>query len=147
MKKLIKEYCKLGKLKFERLTVDGFIASRLMDVRAGMEYNPISGKILSMEIKKIGSKRVYRKFKIHSDSDITDNGLLDFTGKLTVLYTKKQLGSMLDSLEELSDYQNERSVLPSNDVEDFAVDVMYMLRNFGLHTESQYLEYINSNLI
>lgn len=76
LNKKVKEYCKLHKLKFEENTESGFIASKLIDVKAGMEYNPANGKLISIPIRKIGSKRIYTAFTCYSDSDIVDNGII-----------------------------------------------------------------------
>ena len=76
LKLKIKEYCKTHKLKFEKYIDSGFIASRLVDIKAGMERDLHSGKLISIPIKKVGSKRVYRKFVCYSDGDIVDNGVV-----------------------------------------------------------------------
>lgn len=70
----ISKYCKLHKLKLVKKTVDGFVASNLIDIKAGMEYMPGSGKIISIPIKKIGSKMIYTNFIYQLDGDIQDNG-------------------------------------------------------------------------
>lgn len=75
-KSKIKEYCKTHKLKFEKYIEGGFVASRLIDVKAGMEYATGSTKLKSIPIRKIGSKRVYRKFICFSDGDIVDDGII-----------------------------------------------------------------------
>ena len=75
LKSKIKEYCKTHKLKFEKYIQGGFIASRLVDIKAGMERDLHSGKLISIPIRKIDSKRVYRKFICYSDGDIVDNGI------------------------------------------------------------------------
>lgn len=76
LKSKIKEYCKNHKLKFEKYIQGGFIASRLVDIKAGMECNLHSGKLISIPIRKIGNKRVYRKFICYSDGDIVDDGVV-----------------------------------------------------------------------
>ena len=75
LKAKVKEYCKTHKLKFEKYIDGGFIASRLVDVKAGMEYIPGNDKLISIPIKKIATKRICRKFICHSDGDIVDNGI------------------------------------------------------------------------
>lgn len=74
MKQAVKEYCKLHKLKFEGNVPTGFIASRLVEVRAGMEYTLGLGKFISIPIKIIGKKRVFNNFLCYADGDIVDNG-------------------------------------------------------------------------
>ena len=76
LKSKIKEYCKTHKLKFEKYIEGGFIASRLVDIKAGMERNLHSGNSISIPIRKIGSKRVSRKFICYSDGDIVDDGII-----------------------------------------------------------------------
>lgn len=76
LKSKIKEYCKTHKLKFEKYIDGGFVASMLVDIKAGMESLPGTNKIISMPIRKIGSKRVYRKFICFSDGDIVDDGVI-----------------------------------------------------------------------
>lgn len=76
LKLKIKEYCKKHKLKFEKYIEGGFIASKLVDIRAGMERDLHSGELISIPIKKVGSKRVYRKFVCYSDGDIVDYGIV-----------------------------------------------------------------------
>lgn len=78
LKSIIKQYCKTHKLKFEKYIKGGFIASRLMHIRAGMEKDIHSGKFISLDIREIGKKRVYRKFITYSDGDIVDNGLYNY---------------------------------------------------------------------
>ena len=55
----IKEFCKEYKIRFEKLSNNGFIGSWLVNVNAGMKTDLISGKLISIPIKKIRSKRVY----------------------------------------------------------------------------------------
>ena len=76
LKSKIKEYCKTHKLKFEKYIEGGFIASKLVDIKAGMERDLHSGKLISIPIRKIGSKIVYRKFICYSDGDIVDDGIV-----------------------------------------------------------------------
>jgi hypothetical protein len=76
LKSKIKEYCKTHKMKFEKYIQGGFIASKLVDVKAGMEYKPGTDSLISIPIKKIGSKIVYRKFICYSDGDIVDFGII-----------------------------------------------------------------------
>ena len=75
IKSKVKEYCKIHKLKFEKYIGEGFVASRLVDVKAGMEYMPGSDKFISIPIRKIGSERISRKFICYSDGDIVDDGI------------------------------------------------------------------------
>lgn len=44
----VKKYCKYHRLKFEKNTKDGFIASQLINIKAGMEYSLSCGKITSL---------------------------------------------------------------------------------------------------
>ncbi|MCH8536116.1 MAG: hypothetical protein LAT51_13680 [Flavobacteriaceae bacterium] len=76
LKSKIKEYCKTHKMKFKKYIDGGFVASKLVDVKAGMEYKPGTDRLISIPIKKIGSKRVYRKFICYSDGDIVDVGII-----------------------------------------------------------------------
>lgn len=76
LKLKIKGYCKTHKLKFEKHIQGGFIASSLADVKAGIERDVHSGKLISIPIRKIGTKRIYRKFVCFSDGDIVDNGVI-----------------------------------------------------------------------
>ena len=55
----IKEFCKEYKIRFEELSINGFIGSWSVDVKAGMKTDLISGRLISIPIKKIRSKRVY----------------------------------------------------------------------------------------
>jgi len=72
----VMDFCKLHKLKFEKHTAKGFVASRLMDVKAGMQTDPTTLKTISASIKKIGNKRVYTDFICYVDGDVVDNGKL-----------------------------------------------------------------------
>lgn len=72
----IKEYCKIHKLKFEKYIEGGFIASTLVDIKAGMERVLHSGELISIPIRKIGSKRISRKFICYSNGDIVDDGIV-----------------------------------------------------------------------
>jgi hypothetical protein len=76
LKSKIKDYCKTHKLKFEKYIECGFIASRLVDIRAGMEHDIHTGKLISIPIRKIGSERISRKFICYSDGDIVDDGIV-----------------------------------------------------------------------
>jgi hypothetical protein len=76
LKLKVKQYCKTHKMKFEKYIDGGFVASRLVDIEAGMEKNLYTGELISIPIKKIGSKRVFRKFICYSDGDIVDDGLI-----------------------------------------------------------------------
>jgi len=76
IKSKIKDYCKIHKLKFEKYIEGGFIASRLVDIKAGMERDLHSGRLISIPIRKIGSERISRKFICYSDGDIVDDGIV-----------------------------------------------------------------------
>jgi len=76
LKSKIKEYCKKHKMKFEKYIDKGFVASILVDVKAGVEKDLHTNKLISIPVRKIGSKRVFRKFKCYSDGDIVDNGII-----------------------------------------------------------------------
>jgi hypothetical protein len=78
LKTKIKNYCKDNKLKFEKYIQGGFIASKLMPIKAGMEYNINTGNVVSFPIRKIGKKRIYRKFICYSDGDIVDDGVYNY---------------------------------------------------------------------
>jgi hypothetical protein len=73
----IKKHCNVNNLKFEKYVDDGFVASRLISVRAGMETNIYTGSMISIPIKEIGNKRVYRKYVCCLDGDIVDDGVYD----------------------------------------------------------------------
>jgi len=62
----IRKYCKEFKVKFEKLTDEGFIISFLVPIRAGMEIGTKNYKI-----KQVGKKRVFYSMICHSDNDIT----------------------------------------------------------------------------
>lgn len=74
LSKEVKSYCKCHKLKFEKYTENGFVGSQLTNIKAGMEYNPNNGKLISIPIRKIGRKRIYTDFTCYLDKDIVDNG-------------------------------------------------------------------------
>ena len=76
LKSKIKEYCKTHKMKFEKYIDGGFVASTLVDIKAGMEKDLHTGKLISIPIRKIGSKRVFRKFICYSDGDIVNDGVI-----------------------------------------------------------------------
>ncbi len=67
----IKQFCKEYKVKFEKINNKGFIGSWLVDVKAGMQTDLISGKLISIPIKKIKSKRVYYQININSTNDFS----------------------------------------------------------------------------
>ena len=69
-RKTIKEYCSKYRLRLEQYTETGFIASELIPIKAGIQYNPITGKINYTPIKTIGKKRIYTEFKYYNDGDI-----------------------------------------------------------------------------
>lgn len=78
LKNGIKQYCKTHKLKFEKYIQGGFVGSYLVPIRAGMEIDIHTGKYISLPIREIGKKRVYRKFICYSDGDIVDNGFYNY---------------------------------------------------------------------
>lgn len=78
LKSKIKEYCKTHKLKFEKYINGGFVANKLVDIKAGMERDLHSCKLISIPIRKIGSKRISRKFICYSDGDIVDDGIFKY---------------------------------------------------------------------
>ena len=67
----IKDFCKQYKMKLEKITSFGFIASILVDAKAGMEVNIVNGKLISIPIKKVGKRRVYFDMKVCGDGDIS----------------------------------------------------------------------------
>ena len=67
----IKQFCKEYKVKFEKINNKGFICSWLVDVNAGMKTDLISGKLISIPIKKIQSKRVYYQINRNSTNDFS----------------------------------------------------------------------------
>ena len=73
----INNYCKRHNLKFERLTNEGFIASSKSPVFAGMEYNLYNCKIISIPLRKIGTKKVFTLFTCFDDGDIVDSGRIE----------------------------------------------------------------------
>ena len=78
LKNRIKQYCKTHKLKFEKYIQGGFVGSCLVPIRAGMEKDIHTGKYISLPIREIGKKRVYRKFICYSDGDIVDGGFYNY---------------------------------------------------------------------
>jgi hypothetical protein len=71
MNKEIKKFCKEYKVKFEKINNNGFVGSWLVDVKAGMKTDLINGKLISIPIKKIQSKRVYYQININNDNDFS----------------------------------------------------------------------------
>ncbi len=67
----IKQFCKEYKVKFEKINNKGFIGSWLVDVKAGMQTDLISGKLISIPIKKIKSKKVYYQINRNSINDFS----------------------------------------------------------------------------
>ncbi len=67
----IKQFCKEYKIKFEEINNKGFIGSWLIDVRAGMQTDLINGKLTSIPIKKIKSKKVYYQINRNSINDFS----------------------------------------------------------------------------
>ena len=79
MKTEIKKYCKNFNLKFvEMINSNEFITSQKVNVFAGMEFLPGTGKLISIPIKKIGSKLVYEKHLCFGDGDIVGNGKVNY---------------------------------------------------------------------
>ena len=64
--KTIKQYCKLHRMKLEKITSFGFIASQIVNVRAANSPN--------WKFKIVAKKREFESFTLHSDGDITMNG-------------------------------------------------------------------------
>ena len=62
---IIKDYCKLHKLKFKENTQNGFTATATMYVCAGMEF----GKGI-YKIQPISKKLITRNFLLYPDNDI-----------------------------------------------------------------------------
>ena len=75
LEKRIKQYCKDYKLKFEEYTNNGFMASSLHSIKAGMSVNPLTNRLTNVSIKKVGKKRVYESFLCYADGDIVGNGV------------------------------------------------------------------------
>jgi hypothetical protein len=71
MNKEIKQFCKEYKVKFEKINNKGFVGSWLVDVNAGMKTDLINGKLISIPIKKIQSKRVYYQINRNNDKDFS----------------------------------------------------------------------------
>ncbi len=67
----IKQFCKEYKIKFEEINNKGFIGSWLIDVRAGMQTDLINGKLISIPVKKIKSKKVYYQINRNSINDFS----------------------------------------------------------------------------
>lgn len=75
VKNSIKEYCKKFGYKFEKtINENEFITSKKVDVFAGIEYIPVTNKIISMSIRKVGFKTLYEKHICFNDGDIIGNG-------------------------------------------------------------------------
>ena len=79
LKVKIKEYCKYMNLKFVKYHENGFIASYKFPIKAGMEYTPHNEKFLSLTIRIIGYKTIYRKYLCYKDGDIVDDGIYNYT--------------------------------------------------------------------
>jgi len=78
VRKNVNEYCKKFGYKLEKtINENEFITSKKVDVMAGMEYLPVTGKLISIPIKKIGVKFVYEKHLCFPDGDIIGNGFLN----------------------------------------------------------------------
>jgi poly(3-hydroxyalkanoate) synthetase len=78
LKKGIKNYCEIHKLKFEKYIQGGFLASCLIPIKARMGVDIHSGKFIFSPIREIGKKRICRKFIAYLDGDIVDGGFHDF---------------------------------------------------------------------
>lgn len=74
----IEEYCKYMNIKFIKYHKNGFIASYNFPIKAGMEYAMHNCKIISLPIKVIGYKKIYRKYICNRDGDIVDDGIFSF---------------------------------------------------------------------
>jgi len=70
MKELVKKYTKDFNEKFVCYHPIGFVTSKRCPVKAGMQYNKITGKIISIKIKTVGYKIVYFLNKVHPDGDV-----------------------------------------------------------------------------
>ena len=57
--KQIKAWCKENRIKLHKLTENGFVASTLSDVKAGMKVDNYNGKITDYTIKTRFKRRVY----------------------------------------------------------------------------------------
>jgi hypothetical protein len=84
LKFTIKMHCKNNKLKFEMYIDGGFVASRLIPIKAGMKIDIHTGNITSFPIKEIGKKRVFRKYICYSNGDIVDDGVLNVINILKI---------------------------------------------------------------
>jgi hypothetical protein len=82
----IKKYCKYHKLRFEYNNDKGFIASKIIPIRAGIEIDIHTGKIISLPIKTIAKQRIFRSFLTYNDGDIVDNGKTTFASPLPMRY-------------------------------------------------------------
>ena len=76
LEKQIKKYCKEMNIKLYKFTKTGFIGLFKKPIKAGMEYTPHNGKIISLPIKTIGYKSIYREFLCYKNGDIVDNGII-----------------------------------------------------------------------
>ena len=71
----IKEWCKKGygcpAVKLEEITHDGFIVSKLKEIKAGMEKDLHTGRFISIPIRTIRKERIYLKYWYNDlDGDI-----------------------------------------------------------------------------
>ncbi len=71
MNKEIKQFFKEYNGKFEKINNKGFVSSWLVDVKAGMKTDFINGKLISIPIKKIQSKRVYYQINRNGSNDFS----------------------------------------------------------------------------
>lgn len=78
MNKIIKTYCKTHNLKIEKYINGGFVASCWVTIKAGMEIDIHNSKFISLPIRGISKKKVFRKFIYFSDGDIVDDGFNKF---------------------------------------------------------------------
>ncbi len=72
VKTAIKKYCKDMKLKFHKMDGNGFLASTLTPIKAGMKVNMENGNITEYAIKTIGKKRVFWNmcFDVYNDGHV-----------------------------------------------------------------------------
>lgn len=63
---IIKDWVKKGygcpAVKLEEITQDGFIVSKLKEIKAGMERDLHSGRLISIPIRTIRKERIYLRY-------------------------------------------------------------------------------------
>lgn len=79
--KRIKDWCKKGygcpAVKLEEITSDGFIVSKLKEIKAGMERDLHSGRLISIPIRTIRKERIYLRYWYNEvDGDIYGGELI-----------------------------------------------------------------------